>query len=216
MAANGITVKPVRMGDLMSSGTPTAAKAGGKYTPPSKRVGLDGKIVPLVENIDMSVKNFPSLGAAPAKVPSWGRHVVVAPLPKTGAAAMTEAAPMTDAASVPKETLSDKIKERMRLDALAENGRLSLDETDPWKMTDEQLNQAGWTLLRLSSAEDICRRGFSNHDDVSLPGFITEADTGMSFEEYCHYKGIYDPVSVIIPHTNTPCVINEDDGYYSD
>lgn len=216
MAANGITVKPVRMGDLISSGTSTAATAGGKYTPPSKRVGPDGKIAPLVENIDMSVKNFPSLGAAPAKVPSWGRHVLAVASPVAAPVPVASPVPVAEAAPVPKETLSDKIKEKMRLDAIAETGRSSLDETDPWKMTDQQLNQAGWARLSLSSARDICKRGFSNHDDTFLPGFITEADTGMSFEEYCHYKGIYDPVSVITPHTNTPCVIDEDDGYYSD
>jgi hypothetical protein len=202
MAANGITVKPIRMGDLVSN-TPSSGKVPGKYTPPSKRVGPDGKVVPVVENIDMSDKNFPSLGAAAAKTATWGKHVVkpvVSLAPK----------PEPESQVEKKETLSDKIKEKIRLDAIAESGRANLVEKDHWSMTDEELAEAGWVRLRMKSAQEICQRGFSNQDDTYLPGFITEADSGMSYDEYRHYKNVYDPASMTIPPRNTPCSINGD------
>ena len=152
MAANGITVKPMRMGDLVS--TPSA-KIVGKYMPPSKRSDAPVQI----EKIDMSDKNFPSLG----------QPVRLSEVEK-------------------KETLSDKIKEKMRLDAIAENGRANVVEKDHWSMTDEELAEAGWVRLRMKSAREICQRGFSKQDDPYIPGFIKDADTGMSFEEYRHYK----------------------------
>jgi len=197
MAANGITVKPIRMGDLISN-TPSNGKVPGKYTPPSRRVGTDGKVVPIVENIDMSDKNFPSLGAAPVKTATWGKHVVktvVSPEPK----------PEPDSEpKVEKKTLSDKIKEKIQLDAIAESGRANVVEKDRWSMTDEELAAAGWVRLRIKSAREICQRGFSNQDDPYLPGFIKEADSGMTFEEYRHYKSVYDPASMTLPPTNTP------------
>jgi hypothetical protein len=198
MAANGITVKPIRMGDLVSN-TPSTGKVAGKYTPPSRRVGTDGKVIPVVENIDMSDKNFPSLGAAPVKTATWGKHVVkpvASPEPKPEA--------VSEPTVEKKETLSDKIKEKIRLDAIAENGRANVVEKDRWSMTDEELAAAGWVRLRIKSAREICQRGFSNQDDPYLPGFVKEADSGMSFEEYRHYKNVYDPASMTMPPSNTP------------
>lgn len=204
MAANGITVKPIRMGDLVAN-TPSSGKVAGKYMPPSKRVGSDGKPVPLVENIDMSDKNFPSLGAAPVKTATWGKHVV-----KPVALAVPKPQLELEPQAEKKETLSDKIKEKIRLDAIAESGRANVVEKDHWSMTDEELAEAGWVRLRMKSAREICQRGFSNQDDTYLPGFITEADSGMSYEEYRHYKNVYDPASMTIPPSNTPCAINGD------
>lgn len=148
MSAKGITLAPIRMGDLVSNSVP---KVVSKYAPPSKRP------VPVLEKIDMTEKNFPGLGAA-----SVSKRVVQ------------------------KETLSDKIKEKIRLDAIAEELGTKKDELDPWKMSDAQLLDAGWQRLRTSSAKDIAANGFTNNP--YLPGFIREADTGMSFEEYMHYK----------------------------
>ena len=210
MAANGITLKPMRMGDLV----PSSTKVAGKYVPPSKRSGSDLKGTPVLEKIDMSDKNFPTLGAVPVKAPTWGKHVVSKPEVKAEPLAEPLAQPL--AVLEKKETLSDKIKEKIRLDAIAENERVSLDETDPWKMTDDQLVASGWVRLRMNSAREICRRGFSNQDDPCLPGFIADAPIGMSFEEYCHYRNVFDPASMAIPPNNTPCVASEDEGYYSD
>ena len=213
MAANGITVKPIRMGDLVSN-SPSNGKVAGKYMPPSKRVGPDGKVVPVVENIDLSDKNFPSLGAAPVKAATWGKHVVK---PVSIAVASLQPKPVpVDAPELEpkvekKETLSDKIKEKIRLDAIAENGRANVVEKDRWSMTDEELAEAGWVRLRIKSAREICQRGFSKQDDPCIPGFIKEADSGMSFEEYRHYKNVYDPASMTMPPSNTPCGISDNE-----
>ena len=177
MSANGIKLAPMRMGDLVSTQKPTS-----KYIPLSKRTGPDKKRVATVEKIDMSDKNFPSLGSVPTKVPGWSKHVLDKPeavdKPDTGVKEVSEK----------KETLSDKIKEKIRLDAIAEELGATKDELDPWKMTDAQLDKSGWVRLRLGSAKEICMNGFTKQGKPYVPGFIEEADTGMSFEEYVHYK----------------------------
>jgi hypothetical protein len=138
MSAKGNALAPIRMGDLVSKSTPKVAI---KYMPPSKRSA------PVVEKIDMTEKNFPSLGAVPLK----------------------------SSVDPEKETLSDKIKEKIRLDAIAEELGARKDEIDLWKMTDSELISAGWQRLRLSSAKDIAMNGFTQSH---LPGLVGEADMG--------------------------------------
>ena len=132
--------------------------------------------------------------------------------------ALPLATPVTDVDPVKKETLSDKIKEKIRLDAIAEELGAMKEELDPWKMSDTQLENAGWVRLSLGSAKDICMKGFTSKGHEYLPGFIEEADTGMSFEEYVHYKGVSELVSP--RKTNTPEVhyedYSEDDGDYAE
>ena len=118
------------MGDLVSTST---QKIASKYMPPSKR----STSVQIVEKIDMSDKNFPSLN--PLKAPTGGKS------------------------DEKKETLSDKIKEKIRLDAITEELNANKDEVDPWKMNETELASAGWVRLRLSSAKDICMNGFTNY-----------------------------------------------------
>ena len=189
MAANGITLTPMRMGDIVPK---SQTKTSSKYMPPSKRPAT----VQVVENIDMSDKSFPSLGAVPVKVTSWGKHVTT----------------VVDLEVMKKETLSDKIKEKIRLDAIAEELGARKGQLDPWKMTDAELEKAGWVRLRLGSAKDICMKGFTKQDNPYLPGFIAEADTGMSFEEYMHYKvGYKNSEAALSPRkTNTPEVQYDD------
>jgi phage terminase small subunit len=187
------------MGDIVSN---SVAKPISKYTPPSKRTGSDGKIIPVVEKIDMSDKNFPSLGSLPVKVAKWGQHVAtVTPVAVTPVV-------VTPEVSEKKETLSDKIKEKIRLDAIAEELGAKKEQPDLWKMTDEELAEAGWQRLRVNSARDRAVKGFTNQDNPYLAGFIEEADTGMSFEEYVHYKV---PMS-----SREPTPLPEDDEDYSD
>jgi len=189
MAANGIKLAPMRMGDLVSSPTPISSS---KYIPPSKRTGSDGKVTVTPEKIDMSGENFPSLGAVPVKVSAWGKHIIAKPV--AIAKPMAIAKPVESVSELKevvekKETLSDKIKEKLRLDAITEELVTKKEEIDILKMTDAQLSKAGWTTIRLSSARDIAMNGFTDEDDPYIPGFIAEADSGMSFEEYVHYKG---------------------------
>ena len=206
MAANGIKLAPMRMGDLVSSSTP---KPVSKYMPPSRRPGSDGKAAPLVEKIDMTESSFPSLGSVPVKASSWGKHVVSKPVQVP---VPVEVAVPVEVEQIKKETLSDKIKEKIRLDAIAEELGAKRQELDPWNMTDAQLSNAGWMRLRLSSAKDICMNGFTNQGNLYLPGFIEEADSGMSFEEYVHYKRAYNQSEVTLsPKKNTtPEVLYEE------
>lgn len=210
MAANGITITPMRMGDLVnqkaSNGSSTVV---GKYMPPSKRSGTAA--VQVIDKIDMSDKNFPTLGSVPKKLPAWGKHVVASPLPEKQIE--VDANPVV---VKKKETLSDKIKEKIRLDAI-DNEKGIVDETDPWKMSEAQLKEAGWVRLRLGAAREIAQRGFAKQDDPFIPGYILEADSGMSFEEYIHYKKPISSAQPVKPHSTpiqTP--LSEDEEQYSD
>lgn len=206
MAANGIKLAPMRMGDLVSSSTP---KPVSKYMPPSRRPGSDGKAPPLVEKIDMTESSFPSLGSVPVKASSWGKHVVSKPVQVP---VPVEVAVPVEVEQIKKETLSDKIKEKLRLDAIAEELGTRKKQLDPSNMSDEQLEKAGWMRLRLSSAKDICMNGFTNQDNPYLPGFIREADSGMSFEEYIHYKKAYSqPEAIVSSKKNTTPEVQYDE-----
>jgi hypothetical protein len=192
MAAKGITLAPVRMGSLVSN---SVAKPASKYTPPSKRTGSNGKAVAVLEKIDMSDKNFPSLGAVPVKVNTWGKHVVTS---------VINLEP-----NEKKDTLSDKIKEKIRLDAIAEELGASKEELDPWKMSHTELNNSGWVRLDVNSARDISTNGFTSKVNPHLSGFIAEADAGMSFEEYVHYKGAYKQKNGVVTSSPTKAITAE-------
>ena len=103
-----------------------------------------------------------------------------------------------------KETLSDKIKEKLRLNAITEELGTKKEELDTLKMTDAQLAKAGWTCIRVTSERDIALNGFTSEDEPYIPGFIAEADSGMSFEEYAYYKSASEiilapPLKISIP-----------------
>jgi len=207
MAANGITLAPMRMADVASTPKPTS-----KYMPPSKRVGPDGKAPPVIEKVDMTEKSFPSLGSVQVKAPAWGKHVVSKPEVKPEVTDSDLSKPKEVVEK--KETLSDKIKEKLRLDAIAEELGTKRGELDPWNMTDAQLGKAGWVRLRLSSAKDICMNGFSNQDNPYLRSFITEADSGMTFDEYVHYKKA--PENTLAPSRKKTTTPEIQHGEYTD
>jgi hypothetical protein len=60
--------------------------------------------------------------------------------------------------------LSEMIQEKIRLDTLAE----SLKQTDPWKMTDNELYQEGWVRLSMNSSGGVCMRGFKAPEVVKV------------------------------------------------
>ena len=151
MAANGITLKPVRMGDLVASGAKSAATVpGGKYVPPSKR--QDPHQEPILATIDvvMSEENFPTLGSTPKKTPVWGKNAVKSSSTEPKLTGSMVAEPNTSGPS-----LSDKIKEKIRLDAIAQEERVRGGETDVWKMTPAQLEAEGWVCLPLKSSKNV-------------------------------------------------------------
>jgi hypothetical protein len=156
MAANGITLKPVRMGDLVNSGTNSSATAvphGGKYTPPSRRQNSEQSSEPRSAKVDMNEENFPTLGSTPKKAPVWGKNVAKVTEPKVTEPKVTE--PNVTEPKVTGPSLSDKIKEKLRLDAIAEEERVRGGEMDVWKMTPAQLEAEGWVCLPLKSSKNV-------------------------------------------------------------
>lgn len=151
MAANGITLKPVRMGDLVASGAKsTATLPTAKYVPPSKRQGPHQEPDSTTVEVVMSEEHFPTLGSTPKKTPVWGKNAVNS--------SFTEPKVTEPKTTVP--SLSDKIKEKIRLDAIAEEERVRGGETDVWKMTPAQLEAEGWVCLPLKSAK-MCHVSYS-------------------------------------------------------
>jgi hypothetical protein len=81
-----------------------------------------------------------------------------------------------------KQTLSDKIKETIRLSILADEER-GKDVKDLSTMTRENLIAEGWEILDLRSAKNISLSVYP-----LLDSYYIEADSGMEFYEYCMYK----------------------------
>lgn len=162
MAANGITLKPVRMIDLVASGTNAPGKAEaavGKYIPPSKRQSSDQESgsghLGKQSKVDMGEENFPTLGSTPKKAPVWGKNAV-----KSSSTEPKATEPKATEPNATGQTLSDKIKEKIRLDAIAEEERVRGGETDVWKMSPAQLEAEGWVCLPLKSAK-MCHLSYS-------------------------------------------------------
>jgi len=159
MAANGITLKPVRMGDLVNSGAKSAATVpGGKYVPPSRRQNPEESMAPA--EIKMSEENFPTLGSTPNKAPVWGKKTVKTSSTEVKLTEPKVTEPKVTEPKVTGPSLSDKIKEKIRLDAIAEEERVRGGETDLWKMTPAQLEAEGWVCLSLKSAK-TCHISYS-------------------------------------------------------
>ena len=126
MNRNTVTLAPIKMGSLTNaaagqpaSATGTAVTTGAKktYVPPSKRAE---KKAELPTTLDFGDSQFPGMSSK-AKVNP------VAEKPKVDF----------------KKTVNDCI-EREKLDEIE---RSKQQETDPWKMTLEQREAAGWVTL---------------------------------------------------------------------
>ena len=154
MATPVIKLEPMRMSELSSGSTQVASK----YLPPNLR----GSSVQSQEiaKIDMSVDSFPTLGSAPKKLVAWGANAAKAISAATSAA--TSAAmpmPLAEVAPKPEQvTLSSRIKEKIHQDTLAEIESKKPPPSDIFQMTEAQLVENGWAVLRLSSARDIVMR----------------------------------------------------------
>jgi len=142
-----------------------------KYVPPNRR-GTDQ-----VDKLDMGDKNFPSLGPATKRVPAWGKTAE----PSTGL------------------SLSDKIKEKLRLDALEEEERARVPESDVWKMTRAQLQAGGWDILSLG--ETIVQ------EESKLLRTYSFTQEGLSFYDYTYY--LRKPTRTRVVEVG-PAVIQED------
>ena len=157
MATPVIKLEPMRMSELSSGPASAQGQAASKYLPPNLRgPSAQGQEI---AKIDMSVDSFPTLGSAPKKVVAWGAH----------AAKVTSAAVATPVATLePKPeqvTLSSRIKDKIHQDTLAEIESKKPPPSDIFQMTEAQLVENGWAVLRLSSARDIVMR-----EDDFIPG----------------------------------------------
>jgi hypothetical protein len=175
MAANGIELKPIRMADLVSK-TPSSTSIGGmkagKYIPPGKRTVDQETYV----NIDMgNTTHFPSLGGVPKKVVAWGNSNIE-PTPELDVVRPQE-----------KKSLGDKIKEKIRLNAIEDSERMMQTKEDTSHMTDKELAYNGWTTINIPSGGDSYIDTSVSDLDPYIPGFIRYADSGMSFHEYVNF-----------------------------
>ena len=148
MAANGITVKPMRLTEL-----PPLKNVVGKYAPPSKRT----KDEPPIIKVDFDDKNFPSLG----------KNTISSVSPEEN----------------PRGILLDKIKERIRLDLLAEEEKAKNPEASYKKMSRAELIADGWAILSLASAKEIMLRPVDPMLKV-FEEYARDADSGLSFSDY--------------------------------
>jgi len=109
-----------------------------------------------VKNIDFSEANFPSFGNGQGqKLPA-----------------------------IASESLSDKIKEQIRLEELNKKLLNKEPETDISKMTKEQLAAAGWVTLRFSDARNA---KLGSDLEKSYEEYYKKAPLGMSYEDYIHF-----------------------------
>ena len=152
MAANGITVKPMRLTEL-----PPPKKVVGKYAPPSKR----SKDEPPVIKVEFDDKNFPSLG--------------------------TKAISSVSSEESPRGMLLEKIKERIRLDLLADEEKAKNPEHSYKKMSRAELIADGWSILSLASAKEIMLRPVDPMLRV-FEEYSHDADSGISFSDYLQMK----------------------------
>ena len=145
MATPVIKLEPVRMGSISS---PSSTVAAQKYVPPNMRTGstLQAESTPV--KIDLGINQFPTLGSAPKKAASWGKHAI-----KTALETVVETPSAVAEESPSPQNMKDKIKEQIRQAELKEEQKLKPKEEDPYKMTREELIEAGWSILSLKATE---------------------------------------------------------------
>lgn len=199
-----IQLTPMRMSEIPST-TSSDMKKSGKYMPPNLRGSHISKAVEVaVDMSTMDAQNFPSLGSAPKKTIAWGKHVI-----------RTQAPPGIQApkeVQVKKETLSDKIQEKLRQDALDDEEKARPPETDILRMSERDLVKEGWDILTLGKD--------ASYPTTPLYNKFPNAPLGMSFYDYTYYLS-QRPVMKISRKTlpNTPTTIEEiyeDESDYED
>lgn len=116
---DGIKLAPVKGSELMNAAAAAPAPAPtSRYVPPARRSPQDVKAEPLKAIDARSEADFPTLGAAPPAKKAWG------------------AKPSVNM----KEVVNLAIEKQAA-------GIVAKEETDPFKMTEEQLEAEGWVRL---------------------------------------------------------------------
>jgi hypothetical protein len=186
-----IELKPMRMSEIPS--TPQQQKSS-KYLPPNLRGShIPQQIEKAVNMTTNDSQSFPELCLGQKKQVAWGKHVI----------RTTVAAPVIQAVVVNKDSLSEKIKEKIRQETLDEVEKTRPPETDILKMTEGQLRTLGWDILSVGNTR------------VPLNGnihrkFCSNAPLGLSFDDYSYYLESRPALKVartILP--NTPIIIEE-------
>jgi hypothetical protein len=125
----GIALTPVKGSSLLST-TPAAAVPVGRYLPPSARPKKGIEPATLTADEINSDKLFPTLGNSISRGASWPQ--------------------IRERLAQPAQTLSEKVKEGIeRAEKEAEEGYRREQETNPWKMDEDQLERNGWVKLKL-------------------------------------------------------------------
>jgi len=115
---DGIKLAPVKGSQLMNTAAAAAPAPASRYVPPARRSPQDVKAEPLKAIDARSETDFPTLGGAPPAKKAWG----------------------TKPPANMKEVVNLAIEKQAA-------GIVAKEETDPFKMTEEQLEAEGWVSL---------------------------------------------------------------------
>jgi len=189
-----IELKPMRMSEIPVS---DKVQKSSKYIPPNLRGShIPQQIEKAVNMTTADSQSFPELGLPQKKSVVWGKHVI-----RTTVPTVTPVQPVV----VNKDSLSEKIKEKIRQETLDEVERTRPPETDILKMTEGELRTLGWDILSIGNirtpVNDILSRKFSSN-----------APLGLSFYDYAYYleaRPVLKVTRTILP--NTPVTIEEDE-----
>jgi hypothetical protein len=188
-----IELKPMRMSEIPS--IPQQQKSS-KYLPPNLRGShIPQQIEKAVNMTTNDSQSFPELGLSQKKSVAWGKHVI----------RTTVAPPVIplQAVVVNKDSLSEKIKEKIRQETLDEVEKTRSPETDILKMTEGQLRTLGWDLLSVGNTRVPLNSNIHRK-------FCSNAPLGLSFDDYSYYLESRPALKVartILP--NTPIMIEE-------
>jgi len=135
--SNIVKLEPIRMCEI-TSGTTSAPQASNpstsKYTAPHLRTGDKA---PEITSIVNDEKNFPTLGAVgKTSVSVWNKPNETPCIPK----------------------MNTKIKEYIEQEKIVELARQKPKEEDFMKMTEEELEDDGWTILSLKYDPQVIHR----------------------------------------------------------
>jgi len=83
-----------------------------------------------------------------------------------------------------KESLLDKIKEKIRLDAIANEELYMPPETDISKMSDNDLVKIGWDIIDLVPYPP----SYSDAQDSLVRTYLKYTDSGLSYDDYLYYS----------------------------
>lgn len=187
--ASGITLAPVRMGDLLSKTTIAPSNLRSGYVPPHMRqVTVTPDTVALPEKISLVETDFPTMGSpSPAKSKS----------PKS-----------------PSINFKKAVDDHLEREKLTEAERNKVPEQDIMKMTSEQLEAGGWLRLSLdvNKVPYYTEEADVPYDFGAFPTKTTvdemEEEADLVFKTYMANDDS-DAMTYKLKATSTPYPLNE-------